>query len=205
MNRIGAASIGVIAASMVLTGCSIAGEPIAQPTAPELAALNATVRDVQWQGLRFSPNAARPTVEFESYTDPDDTTEVYRSCMREAGHEDWTEVNFHALGDAPVTERLDLYVCTSRFPLHPSFYGLYTESQLDAIYDYYEESLVPCMQASGIDVRGVPTRAEFVGNPPAMGSVWSPFNYDYELSDNLWMVIYRDCNDLSYRIGVPPE
>lgn len=158
MVRIGAAAIVVIAASMVLTGCSLAGEPIVQPTAPELAALNATVRDLQWQGLRFSPNAPRPTVELEEYTDPDDTTEVYRTCMREAGHEDWTEINFNALGDAPAAERLDLYVCISRFPLHPSYYGLYSEGQLDAIYDYYQESLVPCMQASGIDVQGVPTR-----------------------------------------------
>lgn len=165
--------------------------------------MDLVVQDLQWQGLGFSPDSPRPTVEFEAYTDPDDTNRVYTDCMVAAGYEDWDQQSYGSLGEPPIAERLDLYTCLSRFPVHPSFYGLYAPGQLEAMYDYYQDTLVPCMEASGVSVRAVPTREDFVGKPPVLGGTWNPYAFDYEMGEQEWTSLYMHCTDLSYRIGRP--
>jgi hypothetical protein len=198
--RTAAASAMVLAASLLVCGCSLVGESIPEPTEAELAELNEQVRDLQWQILQFSPDSPRPTVEFESYVDPDAADEVYTECMVQAGYPDWQASSVGAFGGPPTMERLALYTCVSRFPLHPGTWGLYSTDQRDAIYDYYRDSLVQCLESSGLDVRDAPTRDEFL---TASLFGWTPYSYDFGNSDEEMAAIARRCGDLASALGRP--
>ena len=200
--RSGVIASALVALALALAGCSIEGEAIRPPTDADLAKLNEYVNDLQWGGLQFSPDSPRPTVEFERYVDPDLAEATYSECMEESGYVDWQEQNLTALGGAPVAERLALYTCITRFPIHPGYYGLYTPGQLDAIYDFYRDSLVPCISASGIDLGDVPTREVFVAS--GFFDRWSPYGRNFDISDHELAALYARCPDLSSAIGGQP-
>lgn len=175
-SRVGGVAAVALAASVLLTGCAVDRGEVPRPTGSELEVLNQRVRDIQWQVLQFPPNAARPAVEFEEFVDPDRTGEVYTACMVEAGHTGWTPTNVGAFGGPSSAERRDLYVCVSRYPLAPSNYGFYTSAQLDALYNYYRDLLVPCLEASGIAVTAPPSREDFT-DAAGFGLQWSPYSF----------------------------
>ncbi len=198
-----AASV-VIAASIVLTGCSLAGDEIPQPTTAELDAMLTQVNDIQWQNLQFAPDSPRPTVEFERFIEPSEADAVYTACMAESGYDGWQQANYNALGGPPEAERLDVYACIARFPIPPVYYGLRTSSQLDAVYDYYRDSLLPCLRAAGMDVTETPTREEFVAST-SFGGQWNPHWYAFPRAVGADLAAYARCGDLSYVIGSPIE
>lgn len=206
MNRTGAVAVAIAAASIALTGCTLTGSEVPPPTEAELAALNERVSDLQWRHLQFSPDSPRPTVEFERYVEPSDTDDVYRDCMQDAGYTDWEPTTMSAFGGPSSSERLDLYICVTRFPVSPSYYGLYSPAQLDAIYDYYRDSLVPCLRGAGLDVSDPPAREDFVESEYFAGQ-WSPYGYDFGLTETELRVVTAGCGDLSSVIGrsVPRE
>jgi hypothetical protein len=188
----------VIATSLALSGCAPAGERIPQPTAEELSVLNEQVRDLQWQNLQFSPDSPRPNVDFEHYIDPEASDEIYSECMMEAGYPGWEPNSFGAFGGPPAIERLDLYICVSRFPLHPSRWNLFTTAQRDAIYDYYRDSLVPCLAAAGLPMSEVPSREDYLAES-FFG--WNPYNVNFEISNEEVAAITSKCGDLTAMIG----
>lgn len=202
MRRL-ATAVVVVATAGALGGCSLAGEQIAEPTSTELAAMTAQVNDIQWQNLQFSPDSPRPTVEFSRFIEPDQTDAVYTACMEEAGYIGWEQVIFNSLGGPPAAERLDLYECVSRFPVHPAYYGIHTTAQLDAIYDFYRDSLVPCLRGAGLEITGVPTRDEFVKSEFLY--TWSPYAQNFDIPDTVLSGVYEQCPDFSYVIGLPVE
>jgi len=202
MSRI-AAAVAVLIAAGALGGCSVERGPIAEPTPTELEAITRQVNDLQWQNLQFSPDSPRPTVEFSRFIQPDETDEVYTACMEDAGYVGWEQANFNSLGGPPAAERLDLYVCVSRFPVHPAYYGIHTAAQLDAIYDFYRDSLVPCLRGAGLDITGVPTRDEFVKSE--FPFAWNPYAQNFDIPDKVLSGVYAQCPDFSYVIGLPVE
>lgn len=202
MNRI-AAAVAVVAAAVALGGCSLEGDSIAQPTSIELAAMTRQVNDLQWGSLQFSPDSPRPTVEFSRFIEPDQTDGVYSACMEEAGYTGWDQANVNSLGEPPAAERLDLYVCVTRFPVHPGYYGIHTPAQLDAVYDFYRDSLIPCLRGAGLEITGVPTREDFVKSE--FLQTWNPYAQNFDIPGEVLNGVYAQCVDLSYRIAVPPE
>jgi len=183
----------------LLAGCVTAGEAVPEPTVHELETLNERVRQLQWQFLQFSPDSPRPPVDFVSFVDPANTEQAYAACMQAAGHEGWTPSNSSALGGPPIGERLDLYICIAQYPIAPSYYGLYTPAQLGAIYDYYRDSLVPCIRAAGVGVGEPPTRAEFVAIPKGFRVLWTPYDAGAPgLTQTEKQSLYTKCPDLSF-------
>lgn len=58
--------------------------------------------------------------------------------------------------------------------LSPNEAGYFSTAQLDYLYDYYQDTLVPCLQLQGLDVGFAPSRSEFAS---VAGWVsWDPYS-----------------------------
>lgn len=75
-----------------------------------------------------------------------------------------------------VSEQFDeeMVSCESAVMLDPNAGGYFSSAQLDYLYDYFQDSLVPCLQLQGLDVGYAPSRAEFA---TAAGWIqWDPYS-----------------------------
>jgi hypothetical protein len=64
--------------------------------------------------------------------------------------------------------------CEARPLLDANAGGYFSAAQLDYVYDYFQDSLVPCLQTQGLDVGVAPSRAEFAGS--AGWIRWDPYS-----------------------------
>lgn len=181
-----------------LTGC-VQSRPLPPvPAEAELAQLNSRVQDIQWQYLGFTPDAPRPEVEFVEYADPQNTASVYADCMIDAGFPDYDP---YATANDDVGQTLALFVCISKYPLEPRYYDLFTTRQLEFLYDYYQEAVIPCLTGAGVDIGAVPTREKFT-RPLRGGGIylWSPWQRMGELGQQEFLSLSLKCPDYSFQM-----
>jgi hypothetical protein len=192
------AAAGSLAAALLLTGC-VQSRPLPPtPTDAELAQLNTRVQDIQWQYLGFTPDAPRPDVDFVRYVDPDDTAGTYAECMIDAGFPDYDP---YATANDDVGQTLALFVCISEYPLEPRYYNLFTTRQLEFLYDYYQEAVIPCLTGAGVDVGEIPTREQFTKPLQGGGAyLWSPWQGASELGQQEFLSISLRCPDYSFQM-----
>jgi hypothetical protein len=76
-----------------------------------------------------------------------------------------------SMNDRTDDEVIADYVCASSFEIDGQVEGVYNEQQLDYVFAYYWQILVPCLGVRGYEIVGIPTRADFVG---AWGR-WHPY------------------------------
>lgn len=172
MRHVALAALMLVA----LAGCAPVTQVPGEPTGEELERLIAIELDYQWQYVGLTPDAPRPTVERIRIVSMDEAEEVHRQCMVDAGYENYRFVKASIFGGAGTTERLAIYTCSAQYPTPPSSYGLFSEAQLDYLYDYYREVTVPCLEATGIPVEQLPSRAEFHDSQRGMFAIWNPYN-----------------------------
>lgn len=181
-----------------LTGCVQSRQLPPAPTAEELGVLDARVRDIQWQYLGFTPDSPQPAVTFLGYVDPEETTETYVECMVDAGFVDYDPFA-SGNGTADVNETLALFVCISERPLEPRYYNLFTTRQLEFLYDYYQESVIPCLRGAGIEIGTIPTREQFTTPLRGGGTyLWSPWQRSADISPQTFMSVSLHCPDYSF-------
>ena len=65
------------------------------------------------------------------------------------------------------------YTCYKRLPLSPADQGYFSGDERLALYDYFQNTLVPCMELHGIDVMDAPRRAAVADGPGFLE--WHPF------------------------------
>ena len=157
--------------ALSLAGCL----PVAEPSEPTDAELDAYIREQQdllWYEYG-SPQSERPDVQAVLVT-----SDSRLSCGRASSAID---VNTGAVTATtlPPSETA-LYECHAAQIPYPTNLRYYTPAQLGAVYDYFRDSLVPCLQAQGLHVAVAPTRDEFTGVAGAIP--WDPY---YELGADL--------------------
>ena len=179
-----------------LTGC-VQSRPLPpQPTDAELAVLNARVQDIQWQYLGFTPDAPRPDVEFVEYVQPEATAAAYGACMTDAGFPDYDP---YATANDDVGQTRALFVCISAYPLEPRYYNLFTTRQLEFLYDYYQEAVIPCLRGAGVDVGAIPTREQFTEPLRGGGAyLWNPWQRSGYLIQQTFLSVSLRCPDYSF-------
>ena len=186
----------VAATALLLTGC-VQSRPLPPtPTDAELAQLNSRVQDIQWQYLGFTPDAPRPDVDFVRYVAPDDTADTYAACMTDAGFPDYDP---YATANDNVGQTRALFVCISEYPLEPRYYNLLTTGQLEFLYDYYQEAVVPCLTGAGVEVGTVPTREQF--SKPLQGGgayLWDPWQGLGDLGQQEFLSLSLRCPDYGF-------
>ena len=157
---------------LLAAGCTSTIAVPPEPTGAELDRLIALELDVQWQYVGLTPDAPRPTVDRIRIVSTEEAEQVHKQCMVEAGYDNSrTNTTF----GADNFERLAIYTCSAQYPLPPASYGLFSEAQLEYLYDYYVEVTVPCIEASGVEVAEVPTRDEFVQQQAYLFETWVPY------------------------------
>jgi hypothetical protein len=98
-------------------------------------------------------------------------------CMKDAGfttvdydREDGF-INVAKTGDGALA----WYGCTQQLPEYDTVYAQFDDAELEALYDYYEQQLVPCLGAAGAPVSGVPGREDFAAGGAGQPGWWNPY------------------------------
>jgi len=164
-------AVAVIAASIVLlSGCA---EPRRAPpsglSAQELAEYNDYIGQRLWQSTGL-PDSLRPEVTAE-FVEPEEWTERLGSCG-----DRWETVTSVGEQAAIITE----YRCRMSYQLTPGVLSLLNTAQLDYLYDYYQDTLVPCLRIRGVEVPEVLSREEAVDVGRFSAYPWNPYS---EMSD----------------------
>lgn len=179
MAALAAAAVVATAAAMLLAGCV--------PTKPVPAALSgdggldqvrADQLDAQWSNMGLPADQRPPDTGYEVVAVGDWARKV-AGCMATAGYE-----NFEAVGGTlqigksdprseQVSESIDFFECRAAFQRDVELPSVMTTEQRYFLYDYYRETLVPCLELAGVEVEAAPTRDQFAQNTD--GVAWNPY------------------------------
>lgn len=173
----------VVALALLLAGCA---SPPPIPTAGDYDPIVQRRLDSVWlqSGL---DDSVRPAVAVGEPISQLDAGTAFSGCMAERGWPDYFVAEsgfgygYRAIQLATTdAEKLDWYECFAAYPVD-SQYTLGSEAQFDVVYDYYQDSLIPCLTENGYPISDAPTREEFVTTwvgwtDPLFPFVWNPYH-----------------------------
>jgi len=157
--------------AIALTGCA------SQPTDN---AADVSLHVQRRLDTAFNPGPGgidRPAAEPVRFALPNGWANLMRRCMNDAG---FSQVNYDREDgftnvDDTGEGALAWYHCTQRLPEYDTVFADFTDAQLDTLYDYYVEVLVPCAGAAGATVTELPSRGEFIDGGEGQAGWWHPF------------------------------
>ena len=179
------AAVSVVA--LTLAGCAAVGSPgTVEPTPQSSAAAPVSSGSEQDQldgywGFVTSqfPNAVRPEVARIRFVTPEEWPQTQADCLHESGFPDVVVlpdggIEPEGLTDAQMESYLMArYTCTAMYPIDPKFTAPLTPEQIGAVYDYYLDDLIPCLEAEGYAVPEPPSRALFLDT--YLTDQWQPY------------------------------
>jgi hypothetical protein len=141
-------------------------------------------------------------VEFVRYISPDDWGRVHAQCFRDHGI-DAAEtfdggISFERVPeDLPDRERVIQeaeYRCLVMYPVHPRYRQPLSPAQIRVIYDYYIDSLVPCLRRRGLGIPDPPEWETFLARFETSHE-WTPYQFVTwaSYSDEEWQALNEDC------------
>lgn len=168
----GARSAAVIAAgvvaSILLAGCAESrSAPAGGLSSDELAAYRDYVGGQMWD-LTGLPAELRPEVQPQIVG-----VEQWSSALGACEH---LAHQGEASGASPQDIVVSEYQCRMKYQLSGADLGLLNEAQLDYLYDYYQDTLVPCLLTRGVDLPVVLTRDEAVDVGRFGALPWNPYS-----------------------------
>jgi len=170
-----AAAIAMVAATLLLAGCAPAARPTPL-TEDEVAEFESELRDQLWTNTGMD-DSLRPKVAFGDYVATDRIAEVFSECMA-------------ASPQSELNTGIAEYRCTILYPLSPNDQGYFSAAERSAIYEYYQKSLVPCLELHGMHVTSAPPRPAADDGPDVLD--WNPYwTLQQELVDTSGMDV--DC------------
>ena len=186
---------------LLATGCTPTLAVPGDPTGDELDRLIERELAFQWQYVGLTPDAPRPEVERIRIVSMGEAETVHRQCMVDAGYENFNVITGAIYGGASTEQREAIYTCIAQYPTPPASFGLFSEAQLEYLYDYYLEVTVPCIEANGVPVPAVPSREEFLVPSTQLKQVWTPY-YSVESEKNVQLLMIDRCRYIPE--GFPP-
>jgi hypothetical protein len=171
---------------LALSGCVTTSVP-AGLSDDEVSAYVALEREKLWQQTNLDASQ-RPAVGDPDFVSWSYYQQHYVDCMNST---DTRGLRFELTQSSDVSVifpegagyddqyLLSDYLCRARVLLSPAQAGYFSTGQLNAIYDYYQEELIPCLALRGHPINGPHPRADFVDGPDYV--LWSPYsdlNYD---------------------------
>lgn len=149
------------------------------------------------QMLRQGRLEALPTdAEFVCYISRDESGRVYAECISEQGFDATENSSGGVHFDVPKEQQPALavaeYRCLARYPVHPVFMQPLTEEQVEILYDYYVDTLVPCLEGEGYDVGEVPTLETYKATRRT-DEQWFPYNVVGAVPEDEWRRINEKC------------
>ena len=191
--RIAVAVVGVLA----LAGCVVVPPP--GPTDAAVAEYNAVMLDKSWANTGLDGAVQRPAAGSGAPLPRLEWFDATFACMANSGigglsvgytsADGYTLYGNNGPTDFEPNQQLAFYRCAAEHPVNPEA-ELLTDDQLNYIYDYYLQALVPCMVLNGFPPSTAPTRVEFF----ALAGQWSPYySVDVGLSGIQYEEIEQTC------------
>ena len=162
---------------LLLTGCAATTTTVDDPADVELQVQLAL--DDAWTPPPGSN--ARPPPGSARFALPDGWGNWMQRCMILSGYEnfDFSRTAGFTNGGQRAkhsgSEGLAWYYCSQQFPQHDTVFTRMTVAQLDALYDYYEIWLVPCLASHGWGAVELPGRATFADGGAGQPGWWNPY------------------------------
>ncbi len=192
------------AAVLMLSSCVAIPQTTPEPTSrktstvPSVSAAPEDPLDLLWLAyVGAYPDAERPAVELVRYISPADGAPFRVSCMHDEGFPDVSEGQDGSIasGIVPPAQNeayaIAQYVCAVKYQIAPEYQLPFTDEQLGDLYDYYVESLIPCLDGKGYAVVDIPSRGTFVDSEYEQG--WSPYQYVRDFDENEWLSVNEQC------------
>jgi len=118
-------------------------------------------------------------VEFVRYLDPDEWAEVHAQCLRDQGFHVEVTLDGGLLFNLPEDQQKALheaaYRCDVQYPVHPRFRQRLSIEQIALLYEYYVDTLKPCLEAEGYEIEQPPSLETFAATLYEDSS-WHPYN-----------------------------
>ena len=165
--------VGLAASALLLSGCAQAPAIPPGPSVDEVQAI-LDAQNEDWWNQMF-PTEPMPDTAVVRSIPPTDTTTV-NECV-DAAHLEGVTVTGNGIqidGDTEEFNRV-YFVCLQQYPVlfdENDDLGYYTTEQLDYLYTYFTDRLVPCLELLGYSVGNSPSRASIVG---ATYLTWVPY------------------------------
>jgi len=163
--------LAIVVAVLLLAGC-VPTKPIPEPgfTDAEREAWFDATEDLFWSSLDL-PDEERPVTE-RRVVDQDEYQASWPECMSE---HDWQLTPEGGYVSEETDPDLDgfsyaVFLCSASLARPPEDLGVPGPGRAAYVYDYFQDVLLPCMNAAGYGIESAPPRATFVTNP-----WWHPF------------------------------
>lgn len=168
--------------SATLIACALAGCATAvSPSEDAQADVSKFIRsslDAEWRGDgRFD----RPSVVAPRFLLPNGWGFAIRECMVDSGFNEYMYDRSGGFSNGVErtsnagTEGLAWYECVERFPTYDTQFSRLDDAQLEDLYTYYREWLIPCLALEGTTVTEVPTRGQFGDVGDGQPGSWNPY------------------------------
>jgi hypothetical protein len=171
-----------VAAVLALAGCASRPTPVPPPpTAVQVKSMMAewSVAQTRNYEMDLAESIANPGVV--GFIDLSDWPEVMTTCVEGRGGLDAEygpgfQASLPALSskDAAVTYAANAE-CRIEYPLTSLREQLRTPAQLDYIYTYFKNQLIPCLRSQGVVVQPLPSSAQFKVQSENGLNLWSPY------------------------------
>lgn len=172
---------GALAAAVAVTlaACSTSTAPDPGLNAQQLAAYRELSLNLMWTFTGLGDDLRPATPAITLVTD-EGWIDAYVGCMNSAGFDQYVVSvdggSYSVTGDALMGSRatgelIADYVCSASFEVDGRYDRLYNPAQIDYLFDYYQQVLVPCLQVRGFDIATPPTREQYV----AGWGGWHPY------------------------------
>ena len=167
----------LICAALLLGGCASPTTPTQGQRADVAHFVQARLDDA-WRG---DGRHDRPSTVAPRFLLPNGWGFAMKECMVEAG---FTAFDYDRSGgftnglertSSMGEEGLAWYYCGARFPTYDTVFSVLDEPQLDQLYAYYRERLIPCLALKGSAVIKVPTREQFGEGGAGQPGSWNPY------------------------------
>lgn len=182
-----------VASVLLLAGCATAPPLPASISEAEAQDRVDRFNDVRWQSM--FPDEPMPSVEPIAYSDPRDSRSKVLECLKNSRIEGLSfgpNLSWEYSGDAEGQDSVNRaeFICSLQYPVDlsiPGRSGMLTEAELDWIWNFNQDRLMPCMRQLGYTV--------VIRPHDDVRDYWYPYfqMVPTPSSEREWALIYLHC------------
>lgn len=179
---------------LALSGCAVVAAPEPGFSDAERNLVRQSASDGWWESSGL-PDELRPAAVPVAVVGADEWPTLFVGCMNGLGFDNYRVRTGQVViseydGTDLVAAMLAHYTCRMSYWTDA---GRYNADEMDYLYDYYEQTLVPCLTVHDLELIDVPSRQDFVDG---WFGRWNPYDSVHE-SDRDWALsdegTLRDC------------
>ena len=187
----------VVLAVLALSGCATVSLPDPGMSDAEMERYHRLQSDSSWQNTSLA-DSLRPPAAAKQVVTGEEWAEIVAECMNSAGFDNYRAIDgglsieyVSRSADDATAEIIAHFSCNENLWLEGEEEYLLNSAQLDYLYDYYQDVLVPCLSVNKVEIWDQPTREWFIG---ANGG-WNPY---YSVESVSWplledQTIFAEC------------